>query len=210
MRRLPPLVAALLWALPAWADTAPAECRYTYSVWNVRAKASKAHRKVAKPYSQLTAQEKGPLSCTPCEADQVPVKLSNGLEFQACRFVADKVRGALEASLSRGQKIISVVGYRAQMSKGPADQDGNRTELSNHAFGVALDVNESANGLYNRCFSWSPGCVLGKGGPYRPGTELSLTEKSPVVEEMRKIGYDWGGKIAGRQKDFMHFSPSGY
>ncbi len=188
----------------------PAQCHYTYSVWNVKAKASKAHHAVAKPYAQLAAKEKGPLGCTPCEEDQADVQLSNGLQFRACRLVSDRIHDALEAALSRGQKIVSVVGYRAQMSKGPADQSGNRTELSNHAFGVAVDVNEGYNGLYNDCVAWSPQCVLGKGGPYQPGSELSLTEGSPLVQEMKKVGYDWGGKIAGRQKDFMHFSPSGY
>ncbi|MCX5796667.1 MAG: M15 family metallopeptidase [Elusimicrobia bacterium] len=201
--------AALLLAVCARAEE-PAQCHYAYSVWNVKAKASKAHRTVAKPYAQLTAKEKGPLGCTPCEEDQVAVKLPNGLELRACRLVADKIHDALEAALSRGQKIVSVVGYRAQMSKGPADKSGNRTELSNHAFGVAVDLNEDYNGLYNSCFSWSPKCVLGKGGKYRPGSELSLTEQSPAVQEMKKIGYDWGGKIEGRQKDFMHFSPTGY
>ena len=200
--------AVLLWTACAAAEE-PAQCRYTYSIWNVKAKASKAHRIVAKPYAQLTAKEKGPLGCTPCEEDQVPVQLSNGLRLRACRLVSDQIHGALEAALARGQKIVSVVGYRAQMSKGAADKNGDRTELSNHAFGVAVDVNEDSNGLYNECILWSPKCVLGKGGKYEPGSELSLTEKSPVVGEMKKIGYDWGGKIAGRQKDFMHFSPSG-
>ena len=218
MRHHPAVLAAaaLFWALPArsapaeGAPLAAGECHYTYSVWNVKAKASKAHRSVAKPYSQLTDQEKGPLGCTPCEEDQAPVKLSNGLEFRACRRAADKIREVLEAALARGQKIVSVVGYRAQMSKGIADKSGNRTELSNHAFGVAVDVNEGYNGLYNDCVAWSPQCVLGKGGRYRPGSELSLTEESPVVQEMKKAGFGWGGKIAGRQKDFMHFSPTGY
>ena len=83
--------------------------------------------------------------------------------------------------------------------------------LSNHSFGVAFDLNEEQNGLYNDCPRWGPSCVLAKGGAYRPGADpLSLTESSPATRRMKEAGFDWGGLLPGRQKDFMHFSPSGY
>ncbi|MBI5243751.1 MAG: M15 family metallopeptidase [Elusimicrobia bacterium] len=97
------------------------------------------------------------------------------------------------------------------MSRGPTDGRGNRTEISNHSFGAAVDLNEENNGLYEKCFAWSKKCALRKGGRYRPGEDpLSLREESPAVVELKKAGFLWGGRIAGNQKDFMHFSPTGY
>jgi len=166
---------------------------------------------VSKAYAELTAAEKGPFGCTPCEEDQVDVRLSNGLGFRACGAVAQRVKAALEQSLVDGQKIAGVVGYRPQVSKGEMDALGNRTVLSNHSFGVAFDLSEEHNGLYNHCPHWGPGCALAKGGPYNPGGDpLSLTETSPAVRRMKEAGFDWGGLLPGRQKDFMHFSPNGY
>jgi hypothetical protein len=196
--------------VPARAQS-PRECHYSYTIWNARARRSMGRRAVSKPYAELSPEERGPLGCTPCEEDQVEVRLSGGLTFRACRAVAARVRAALEASLADGQRLVSVVGYRPQVSKGATDERGNRTQLSNHSFGVAFDLNEGANGLYNACPRWSPGCALAKGGPYRPGADvLSLTEESPAVRRMKEAGFDWGGLLPGRQKDFMHFSPNGY
>jgi len=188
-----------------------AQCHYSYTVWNVKARRSLIHRTVSKPYSELTRAEKGPLGCTPCEEDQAEITLSNGSQFTACRKAGPAIKTALEAALAKGQRIVSAVGYRPQVSKGPADKAGNRTELSNHAFGAAVDLNEEHNGLYENCIAWSRKCRLRKGGIYRPGADpLSLSKDSPAVVEMRKAGFSWGGEIEGRQKDFMHFSPTGY
>lgn len=188
----------------------PAKCHYEYTVWNVKEKRSVERRKVAKPYRDLTRAEKSPEGCTPCEEDQELVTLSNQLQFRACKILASKFKAALEAALSQGETIKSVVGYRSQVSRGPVDAKGNRTELSNHAFGVALDINEDFNGLYSQCHRWSPKCVLVKGGKYSPGSPLSLVKSGPIVQELVRAGFRWGGEIAGQQKDFMHFSPSGY
>ena len=167
-------------------------------------------RTVRKPRSELTREEQGPLGCTPCREDQTELALSNGLRFSACVHVAAKVKAALDRAIAHGQEILTVVGYRPQMSRGPVDAQGNRTELSNHSFGVAVDVNEEQNGLYDACLTWSPACRLRKGGPYRPGSRGSIAPDGPLVAEMQAIGFEWGGRIAGRQKDFMHFSPTGY
>ncbi len=197
--------------LSSTAGAAPARrCHYAYTVWNARARRTTERRAVDKLYDELSPEEKGPLGCTPCEEDQVRVTLSDGLSFRACRAAADRVRAALEQSLADGQKLVSVVGYRPQVSKGAMDGLGNRTALSNHSFGVAFDLNEDHNGLYNECRRWGPECRLAKGGPYRPGEPLSLTEASPAVKRMAQAGFSWGGLLPGRQKDFMHFSPNGY
>lgn len=194
-------------AVPAQAAE---QCHYSFTVWNVKARKSLFRKEVAKPYAELTEREKGPLGCTPCEEDQEEVRLSNGLKFKVCRQASGAVRRALEAALSQGQRIVSVVGYRPQVSRGPVDGQGNRTQLSNHSFGVAVDLNEEHNGLYERCPVWSPACRLRKGGPYRPGSDpLSLTPEGPAVAELGKEGFRWGGVLEGQQKDFMHFSSSG-
>jgi len=41
-------------------------------------------------------------------------------------------------------------------------------------------------------------------------TPTGLGETSPAVIDLGKAGFLWGGRIEGRQKDFMHFSPTGY
>jgi hypothetical protein len=185
-------------------------CRYEYTIWNVHERRVVERRAVEKDRGDLSAEERGPFGCTPCREDQSEVTLGNGVRFLACTALAPRLREALDRALEQGQEIRTIVGYRPQMSRGPADASGNRTQLSNHSFGVAVDVNEMQNGLYDRCLVWSPGCRLLKGGPYRPGETGSIRAESPVVIEMEGIGLKWGGRIAGRQKDFMHFSPTGY
>jgi hypothetical protein len=96
------------------------------------------------------------------------------------------------------------------MTRGDTDRHGNRTRYSNHAFGIALDINPEANGLYDRCPRFGPGCRLIKGGRWNPARPASLTADGPVVRALKNIGLRWGGQIEGRQKDFMHFSPTGY
>ncbi|MDQ7050893.1 MAG: hypothetical protein Q9M92_15725 [Enterobacterales bacterium] len=49
-----------------------------------------------------------------------------------------------------------------------------------------------------------------KGGAWNPSQEGSLTRDHPIVLELKKAGFKWGGEIQGKQKDFMHFSPTGY
>lgn len=94
-------------------------------------------------------------------------------------------------------------------SRGPADLHGNRTKLSNHAYGLAIDINEKNNGLYVNCPKFSARCRLIKGGKYEPGNTLSLSKDHPIVMELQKAKFYWGGELYGNMKDFMHFSPDG-
>lgn len=185
-------------------------CEYSYTVWNTRSNKSEGPFKVRKTYEELTAKERGPDGCTVCEADQVKVTLSNGISFLTCQRYAGLFVSALNKILSSGRKIESVVSYRPSISKGEADAKGLRTQFSHHAFGAAIDLNENHNGLYTNCLNWNPGCHLIKGGAYRPESPESIRDQDEFVTHFKGIGFQWGGKILGKQKDFMHFSLDGY
>ncbi len=181
------------------------DCHYDYTVWNTRTRSSVGPFRVQKWKAELSPEEKGPLGCTICNEDQREISVS-GVKVKVCTHLAGKI-----TSLLNRAQIKTLVGYRTSKSRGPVDNRGLRTQFSNHAYGVAIDVNENSNGLYNNCLNWGPGCVLTKGGPYRPGQDpLSLTATSPVVQLFKREGFHWGGEIESVQKDFMHFSPDGF
>ncbi len=200
------VVLMLIFSMSVFSQT----CEYSYTVWNTRLRTSEGPIKVKKSYSSLSPQEKGPQGCTPCEVDQVEVKLQNGLTFKACKSFAKKFQTVLNEALNRGKKIETVLAYRPSISKGKEDHQGRRTEFSHHAFGAAIDINENHNGLYGNCLTWNPTCRLMKGGVYNPANPLSIRENDDFVTLFRAQGLEWGGKIQGVQKDFMHFSLDGY
>tara|TARA_R110000868_G_scaffold117600_12_gene312383 strand:- start:326 stop:910 length:585 start_codon:yes stop_codon:yes gene_type:complete len=185
-------------------------CEYSATVWNVAARKSVRTIKIFKPYSSITKKERGPFGCTPCLVDQVDIELPFVKSFKACKFIAEKIKSALSNAHYAGFPIYEVEGYRASYSKGKPDQLKNRTELSNHAFGTAIDVNTNHNGLYDKCVQWSSDCRLIKGGKRDLSKQETITENSPLYYEMKRIGLKWGGEIQGLQKDFMHFSETGY
>lgn len=126
-----------------------------------------------------------------------------------CRHVASEVEDALLRALEAGFPISDVVGYRVGRTKGRLDAQGLRTQHSNHSFGLALDVNARLNGLYDRCSKFSSACRLIRGGEWRPDRRGGISPDSALYRELTQIGWRWGGELAGRQKDFMHFSQSG-
>lgn len=186
-------------------------CTYTTYIWNVDAKKSIDHQVIKKPYAELTDSEKDPVTqCTVCEEDQIKIMLPGIQPFKVCKRVAGDIEKALLASIEDGQVISDVVGYRVGKTKGKVDAEGNRTDFSNHSFGTAIDINTAFNGLYDHCPQFGSTCRLIKGGHWRPGDPGSITNDSPIIRHMRAIGFKWGGQIAGNQKDFMHFSVTGY
>lgn len=106
--------------------------------------------------------------------------------------------------------LREVTGYRVGMTRGEIDATGNHTGFSNHSFGVALDVNAEQNGLYENCINFDSSCRLVMGGQWHPRQTFSLTKDSVIVLEFKRNGFLWGGEIPGQQKDFMHFSLTGY
>lgn len=184
-------------------------CEYSYTVWNNRERKSEGPFTIRKPYARVTSLERYSSTCTICRRDQVEVSLQNGVRFEVCKSEAGKFVKVLEEALKAGFTIKTVVGYRPSLSKGPLDSTGRRTQFSRHAFGVAIDVNEDHNGLYDQCVRWGPACRLIKGGKYSATDPLSIRPDSILVKLFGRENLKWGGEIQGVQKDFMHFSPDG-
>ncbi len=205
-----PVVLAGLWLLVA-ASPVAAECTYNTYSWDTRLKKSVNHTRVSKDRSELLAgeidQETG---CSVCEQDQRWIAIAPLAPFRVCYLLAAPVEGALRRLIEQGEPIRQVIGYRVGKTRGETDNAGLRTVFSNHSYGVAIDINPSYNGLYDRCIQFGPSCRLLRGGHWNPSRPESLTADSPVVLELEALGLRWGGVIEGRQKDFMHFSPSGY
>jgi hypothetical protein len=130
--------------------------------------------------------------------------------FRVCNVLMPKVRHILSNAYNDGFTFNKVVGYRVGMTRGEIDKHGNRTQFSNHSFGIAIDINEDQNGLYDQCLQFTDKCRLRKGGAWRPAIEGTLTKEGKIVKLMKEYGFKWGCEIQGWQEDFMYFSPTGY
>ena len=199
--------------LPAERSETPETCTYTLGIWNTNAGKVTRTIRIEKRYSEITDDERDRLGtgCTVCSEDQVRIELHGLDPFSVCHVIANKVEAGLNDLIVRGEPIFSVSGYRPVQSRGALNEDGERKEFSNHAFGTALDINREQNGLYGNCHEWGPWCRLIQGGPWRPGkSEGSLTPGGAIVRKMKSLGFMWGGELQASQKDFMHFSLSGF
>jgi len=186
-------------------------CSYEVAVWNVPARKVMEVRRVSHPYSELAEEELDhETGCTVCSEDQVTISLPSSADFRICRKIAPEISDILRRLIEDGVPILSIRGYQVVRSRGGIDDNGNRKMLSNHSFGTALDINRERNGLYDNCIMFGPECRLVLGGHWRPGVPGTLLKNGPVVRAMKAIGFRWGGEIKGRQKDFMHFSLTGY
>ena len=189
----------------------PQTCTYKTYNWNTLLKRAVNIHTVTHPYAELSPEEIDPKTgCTVCREDQTLVKVGNLKPFLVCRKIAESVRHALERSLAAGETVLEVTAYRPGRTRNPLDANGNRTGFSNHAYGAAIDINRSVNGLYDNCVKFGPGCRLIQGGPWVSGNPGVLDRDTAIVRNLKQAGFRWGGEIAGRQKDFMHFSLTGY
>ena len=189
----------------------PRTCTYSTYKWNVELRKAVDYRQVKHSYQQLSDDEiDRATGCTVCEEDQINIYVADLHPVKLCKKYANHIESLLSQLHSEGEVITKLVGYRVGMTRGDVDESGNRTQFSNHSFGIALDVNDEQNGLYGNCLEFGAQCELRKGGRWEPGFPGALTYYSPVVLELKNIGLKWGGEIQGWQKDFMHFSPSGY
>ncbi|MGV6801602.1 MAG: M15 family metallopeptidase [bacterium] len=198
-----------LWLAPLSAQTD--QCHYTHWAWNVHTQQADNYRIVTKHRAELTAQEQHPLyPCSICREDQQEIILEGIEPFLICSFFADEVKSALQDARAQGFELHQIVGYRVGLTRGPVDAQGYRTQYSNHAYGIAIDVNPLSNGLYDQCLEFGPNCRLRRGGVWNPAAnDAAITKNSALYRNLRAMGWQWGGELQGQQKDFMHFSPSG-
>lgn len=188
------------------------QCTYKTWSWNVQQKKAVNYHTVNKDKRELASFERDAVTgCSVCEQDQLEIRLANLKPFKVCKRLAQKVTTNLRNLIEQGEAIKSVIGYRVGLTRGPVDRNGNRSQFSNHSFGIAIDINTDHNGLYTNCFQFGPECKKLRGGDWRPDVDpLSLKPNSKIVNTLKRMGLKWGGEIAGRQKDFMHFSITGY
>jgi hypothetical protein len=197
--------------LPDPGRTVPAVCTYEMQVWNSHTGNGEVRKKVAHAYGDMRSEEiDQKTGCTVCSEDQVEITVPGIKPFAVCRTVAPRVRSLINDLIRDGAEITTVVGYHPIRSRGPVDEQGNRTEFSNHSYGTAVDINPGQNGLYDNCVSFGSQCRLLRGGAWRPGTPGTLTRGGIIVRSFKAAGFKWGGEIEGKQKDFMHFSLTGY
>ncbi len=71
-------------------------------------------------------------------------------------------------------------------------------KLSNHSFGTAIDINPLLNPYLRK------GLHQPEGSVYDPSRQGTITKNSFLVNEFRKLGWDWGGNWTDR-KDYQHF-----
>lgn len=200
-------------ALLLWSPGAHAEqiCTYQTFSWDTNARQSVGHTRIVKPYAELSADEVDSFTgCSVCEQDQRSISLPPLETFKVCRVIASRLKNVLQQLLRQGEPIEKIIGYRVGKTRGDVDANGLRTRFSNHSFGIAIDINPDSNGLYDDCLVFSQNCRLIRGGRWNPAGPYSLRADSSIVIAMENMGLKWGGDIAGKQKDFMHFSPSGY
>ncbi len=96
--------------------------------------------------------------------------------------------------------------FRCRQSVPSPCVGGSRSgRWSNHAYGLAIDLNPRENPYI--------GC-----GMTRDPASLRYADRSPlrtgmvtpaVVRAFRSIGWGWGGDWSGETKDYMHFSHNG-
>ncbi len=70
--------------------------------------------------------------------------------------------------------------------------------LSNHAFGIAIDINPLLNPYVKK------NSVEPEGASYNPKLSGTITEDSDVVKIFKSYGWNWGGDWT-RGKDYQHF-----
>lgn len=213
-----------LWAAPCLADHPTPSCHYNVSSWSVSRRTTVDHHTIRKNYTDVTADERDPAEprCSICEEDQrqiAPAGLGwpNVSAFRICHVYQKHIEDALrEIAKSKEFKILTLTGYRPGRTRGPV-VDGLRSQLSNHSFGTALDVNAGHNGLYAKCdireisLESLKQCKLNVGGSWDPlKRKATSVVSNGVVHKAFASFWKWGGEIHGNIRDLMHFSITGY
>lgn len=201
-------------------------CHYTSYQWSMKRKTGVNRRTISKTFGELTGDEIDPndARCSVCEENQVWLRPAehgwpNIQPVRVCDVYAGKLGKALEGMAAGGVfTLIDLVGYRPGRTRG-AVVDGLRTQMSNHGYGTAVDINARHNGLYAGC-NISPvtvegirRCRLAVGGPWDPvARPLTSVVRGglPYRVMTQSVGWKWGGEIGGGTRDLMHFSLTGF
>ncbi len=187
-------------------------CHYQTYRWNTISQKAEDFETVIKSYHDLGPDEFDSLTgCSVCTEDQQVIQVGSLKPVRVCKRYAGRLEWILNTAIAEGFPVQQLRGYRVGRTRGDTDGEGKRTEFSNHSYGIAIDINVNSNGLYENCIEFGAQCVLRRGGKWNPDENPeSIPVNGILVNMMKESGFKWGGEIAGRQKDFMHFSVSGY
>ena len=97
--------------------------------------------------------------------------------------------GRWDDDLSMIANNTSAFNYRVKTGGG---------DLSNHAYGRAIDINTVQNPYVKGKL------ILPPNGSYVPNTAGTLTADHPIVKMFIRLGWDWGGNWT-RLQDYQHF-----
>lgn len=105
------------------------------------------------------------------------------------------------------EKIIPISEYNWDDDKSMEDNNtsaynyrfvSNTTKLSNHSYGMAIDINPRYNPMITK------GNISPANGVYSEKNLGTITSKSSIVEIFKKRGWKWGGDYKSL-KDYQHF-----
>ncbi|MGB9702641.1 MAG: M15 family metallopeptidase [Candidatus Kapaibacteriota bacterium] len=106
------------------------------------------------------------------------------------------------------EKVIPIVKYNWSDDASMADNNtsafnyrkvAGKNSLSNHSFGIAIDINPFQNPAI-----YSDGTISPKGASYNTKKAGTIDEKSFITIEFKKLGWTWGGDW-NSLKDYQHF-----
>lgn len=124
--------------------------------------------------------------------------------------VSAEVKEIFDVLLSKRfpiEKVIPIVKYEWDDNKSMSDNNSSafnyRTvagtdKLSNHAYGIAIDINPLLNPFIKGK------TVLPKGAKYNSEVKGTIDSGSIVVKMFKEKGWEWGGDWKSR-KDYQHF-----
>jgi peptidoglycan LD-endopeptidase CwlK len=105
-------------------------------------------------------------------------------------------------------KVIPIVAYRWEDGDSMADNNSSSfnfrviegtNKISLHSFGRAVDINPVQNPVI-----YPTGIIAPAGATYRPQNKGTFTVNHPIVQELIKRGWHWGGNFE-QPKDYHHF-----
>lgn len=117
------------------------------------------------------------------EKQNMVVVKAGGVKLRVHKDVAELVKGFLTEITSKGYRVDGRAddwGYCLRANR------NNPTVLSNHSWGIAIDLNSVAN-------------------PNTHDGRIHTDMPKWVVDAARRWGFEWGGDYRGTTKDPMHF-----